>query len=538
MAEAAYSAFQPVEQSSPEQGIARAPTGTTAFVGRALKGPVNLPVTISTFAQYQRIFGGLWQASTLAYAVEHFFANGGRTAIIVRVANGATAPTLTLPGLRGPLTLVGLAPGSREFLRASVDFDGIPPDDVERFNLVVQRIAGVGSERIEEQEIFRRVSTRPDSGRFVADALSDSALVRVQGSVPMIRPAVTRGIAPGAVVGYVGANNDGDDGQPISDYDVIGSVTAARGIFALAAAPSFGMLCIPPLDRERDVGSSTLLVAAKFCRERQALLVVDPPAAWATTAEALHGARRWPFRADNAVMFFPRLTAPDPLLGRDVQFANCGAVAGALARSDDRTPPWLPLAHTPWLFDTQLRPSCDISASDRLRLLNLGVNAVREQGAGADEKLRTLATGNSVASDWRYLGPRRLAQFVALSIQQGTRWVGFAHNGTDTWRRARGQVEAFLESLAQEDAFPVSDDCDSYFVVCDERLNDARALAAGRVTLLFGIATSRAGEFHAFLVTHRGGESRVRAVSVNRLATGGSSVDVEIESTLLRGLAG
>jgi len=50
----------------------------TAFVGRALRGPVNRPVALGNFADYQQVFGGLWQPSMLSYAVEQFFENGGR----------------------------------------------------------------------------------------------------------------------------------------------------------------------------------------------------------------------------------------------------------------------------------------------------------------------------------------------------------------------------------------------------------------------------------------------------------------------------
>ena len=53
--------------------------------------------TRSSFAEFQQQFGGLWQPATLGYAVEQFFENGGWQAIIVRVANGARAPTLRLP---------------------------------------------------------------------------------------------------------------------------------------------------------------------------------------------------------------------------------------------------------------------------------------------------------------------------------------------------------------------------------------------------------------------------------------------------------
>ena len=48
-------------------------TSITAFVGRALRGPVNDPVRVQSFAEYSRLFGGLWQPSTLSYAVLQFF---------------------------------------------------------------------------------------------------------------------------------------------------------------------------------------------------------------------------------------------------------------------------------------------------------------------------------------------------------------------------------------------------------------------------------------------------------------------------------
>ena len=77
-----------------EQPIARTRSQLTAFVGRTLRGPVDTPLIVHSFADFQRIFGGLWQPSTLSYAVEQYFENGGRTAVIVRVANGARCCTL------------------------------------------------------------------------------------------------------------------------------------------------------------------------------------------------------------------------------------------------------------------------------------------------------------------------------------------------------------------------------------------------------------------------------------------------------------
>lgn len=530
------SGIEIAEQNGPGAAIALATTGVTAFVGRTLKGPVNEPVVVTDFAVFQRVFGGLWQPSMLSYAVEQFFENGGSTAVIVRVVNGARPPTLSLGTPAAPLRLAALAPGTREHLRAAVDYDGIGDNEPDRFNLVVQRVRGPGSELVEDQEIFRRVSVRPGSRHWLPLALADSRLVRLVGAPPSERPPVTPPSHPADMVGYVTVGNDGDDGAPLTDYDIIGSAQAGTGLFALRGGPPINMLCIPPLSREQDIGLSTWLVAGRFCRERHALLIVDPPRTWQSGAAAIDGMRSWPYRADNAVMYFPRLLATDRLRGRTEAFAACGAVAGLLARADAAGAPWSPLVRDEVPLRAGLRPACVVTEGERARLAQSGVNvlsSVRTAHAGLDTA-RTLAAGNAGATDWRYLGPRRLALFVAQSIGAGTRWMLFERNGPALWQRARAQVEAFLAALDAEGAFPASSPGEGYFVICDERLNDPRDSG---VRLLFGYAGSREGETHSFLVTHRGGETTVRAVAANRYATSARRVEEEIESALQRGLA-
>ena len=43
------------------------------------------PVTLTSFVDFERVFGGLWEGSTLGFAARDFFANGGTTAIVVRL---------------------------------------------------------------------------------------------------------------------------------------------------------------------------------------------------------------------------------------------------------------------------------------------------------------------------------------------------------------------------------------------------------------------------------------------------------------------
>jgi phage tail sheath protein FI len=69
--------------SPPINGVA---TSITAFIGSALRGPTDMPGSVTSFDDFERLYGGLWAPSTLGYAVQQFFLNGGSQALIVRVA--------------------------------------------------------------------------------------------------------------------------------------------------------------------------------------------------------------------------------------------------------------------------------------------------------------------------------------------------------------------------------------------------------------------------------------------------------------------
>jgi uncharacterized protein len=525
------------ETSRPDEPIPRLSTAVTAFVGRTLKGPVGEPTRIDSFAQYQQVFGGLWQPSTLSYSIEQFFENGGEEAVVVRVASGGGAPTLDLQCGADVLVLMGRCPGSREYLRASVDYDALPADDTDLFNLVLQRVRSPGSELVEVQEIHRRLSTDPDSPRFVSLVLDDSRLARVQGPVPSTRPDITPPRDPRSLVGYVACNADGDDGAPLNDYDIIGNEQRRSGLFALQGAGHFSLLCIPPLERERDVGMSVLLIAGRLCRQRHAMLIVDPPRDWTTPGKAIDGMRRWPFHTSDALMFYPRVLAQDRLRGRTEAFACSGAVAGMLARRDSLMPVWQEEEGDAVPLRPTLRPAVQLQETERQLLANYGVNTFGPSRGAAFQRFaaRSLGATLGAAIEPRLLAGRRLALLVTASIERGTRWV--LYGTSDALRRqlVAGQVVSLLEGLSGEGAFapPPANS----FVICDARINGVGAGRPGEFRLLYGYKPIRDGEFQAWLTTHRAGGSVTRAVTVNRMITVGDRVDVEVQTAILRGLS-
>jgi hypothetical protein len=434
--------------------------------------------------------------------------------------------------------LQGRHPGTREYLRASVDYDGIGPADSDQFNLVLQRLRVPDSELIEDQEIVRRVSVRPESERSVEQVLARSRLVRVAGELPALRPDRTMATMAGQLIGYVAAHSDGSDGTDLTDYDLIGNESARTGLFALRNGPRFEFLCVPPLGRQQDVGMATLLVAARLCRSRQALLIVDPPLGWDSAAAAATGVSQWSFQSEDALLYFPRIRALDRLRGRTELFPSCGAAAGLIARGDDSNPPWTAAAGETPLLRSPFRLQFALDETQRAHLAQLGINCFDQlrPAYGAVRSARTLLPETAARGEWRYLPARRLSLWLQACILEGTRWTRLVSPGPEQWRKAQAQVEEFLEALADGGAFAGRDSEERYYVICDARLNPPEYVAAGRACLLFGFAAWRPGEFQSCLVTHERAGSWVRAVTINRLATPGTRVAEEMETSILRQL--
>jgi hypothetical protein len=510
------------EAPGADHAIARLPASTCAFLGRTLRGPVNQPVAVRSFSEFQQVFGGLWQPSPMPYAVEQFFENGGRRAVVVRVCNGGAPATITLPCGAETLTLEARSPGSREALRASVDYDNVGANEEDRFNLVVQRVRFAGSEHIEDQEIFRRLSIVPGTTRFVSNALQESTLVRVRGAVPAIRPDRTYRAGARHPIGYVGSNPDGDDGDQLTDYDLIGSEQHGTALFALRPSDDVHFLCIPPPARDRDVGASVLVVAARVCRDLRAMLVVDPPAAWAGCDDALRGLRELDLQSDHALMCFPRVLAYDRLRGRYETFANGGAVAGVLARLDEQRSPWHPGPDDELLLRPGTRAALVLTDAERSRLAAHGINPLQSLRTAGERRLplRTLAGGTGRSADSSLLTSRRRALLIMGSIERGTRWAVFEAGDRGAWHKITRQVQDFLRPLAEAGVLGKGEASDAYYVVCDDRVNTAHDVSEGRVNLLVGLRTGRAGEYFSFMVSHSRTGSRVRPARANRLPAG------------------
>lgn len=500
-------------------------TSITAFVGRAMRGPVNKATTIHSFADYAQIFGGLWVDSTLSYAVQHYFLNGGADAIIVRVINGGAPATIKLPAGAGNLTLQAASAGKwGNNLRAIVDHktkDSLDPTpDTNLFNLTVQEVDPI-TKSILATESFLNVSRDAAAVRFVTRVLKEqSNLVQTSGAIPAARPDpnpldVNNRPIPTA------SNADGGDGSVVGDTQVNGSPTDPKtGIYALDAADLFNLLYIPPYSYDPsapqpDPSSGTLNAAAQYCKTRRAMLIVDTPATWTKKSDpqdATNGVDGSGFgvtRTENAVLYFPRIVALDPLReNRQATFGAGGAAAGVIARTDSARGVWKAPAGIEAALNGVIDFSVRLTDAENGELNPLGVNCLRAfDGVGRVVwGARTLRGADRLADQWKYLPVRRLALFLEESLYRGTQWVVFEPNDEPLWAQIRLNVGAFMNTLFRQGAFQGISPREAYLVKCDKETTTQDDINRGVVNILVGFAPLKPAEFVVIKIQQLAGQ--------------------------------
>ncbi|MGZ9106377.1 MAG: phage tail sheath family protein, partial [Rhodoplanes sp.] len=87
-------------------------TSIAMFIGWAPRGPVDRALRITSFADFQRAYGGLDRRSLLGYSVKQFFDNGGADAYVIRIAStDAADPAKTAACDLGDLHIPASSPG-------------------------------------------------------------------------------------------------------------------------------------------------------------------------------------------------------------------------------------------------------------------------------------------------------------------------------------------------------------------------------------------------------------------------------------------
>lgn len=504
------------EIPSSQKSLSAAATAIAAFVGFTAKAPADDPADpeglqprlVTSWTQFENLYGGFAKGCILPLSVFGYFQNGGNIAYIVRVPNTVPAgepAQLSLPAadraLGQPLEVTSTEPDADISVAVETVESGDDSEGPAPFNLVIV-------EGGTEVERFDSVTLTPgdDNVEKKVNGVSTKVKVKVvldkgvdlSNAVDLLKPGVyALDKAPPKPV-------------PVTGKKFSGSETARTGINGLAIADEVTMVIVPDLvtaatkdDGTVDLGlwkavQTSLIAHCELQGNRMAVLDAPP----GMTVQQI---KEW--RSDVAMydtqfaaFYYPWIKVENPAGtngDREMYIPPSGHVAGVWARTDESRGVWKAPAN-----DT-IRGCLDVErpiTQNEQSLLNpIGINCIRPFGTRGIRiwGARTLSSD----SDWRYINVRRLFNMVETTILDGTQWAVFEPNDMKLWEGVKRTLNGFLNGLWTAGALFGSTPDQAYYVKCDAETNPPESIDEGRLVVEVGLAPVKPAEFVIFRIS-------------------------------------
>jgi len=182
-----------------------ASTSTAAFVGLGERGPETAQ-RVTSWAEFQRHFGGFYHDGYLAQGVFQFFNNGGRQCYVVRIVRGDAVPASVTVANRADPAVAGLTLTARSkgtwgnFLLLQIEDGTLDPGNEFRLGIRRQTAATTvpaDVTELEPVEVFDNLSMDPAAPNFVGSVLATQSAL-VVATVPGVNTSTRNGVHRGA----------------------------------------------------------------------------------------------------------------------------------------------------------------------------------------------------------------------------------------------------------------------------------------------------------------------------------------------------
>lgn len=526
-------------------------TSTAGFLGETERGP-TVPQLVTNLEQFRRIYGGYaWAASEkakksyLPYAVDGFFANGGKRCFVGRIAgNGSVAAQLVieLPGRGRPesnpskeksrsrslaargedttkeatetgaesgtltddllFTIAATGPGSWGN-RIAVDIGqaSLKARYSELFKLTVSYWTSPSASYDDPatlKEEFDNLSMDDASPDFLEkriNYISNLITVEVDPKGTSQRPKIKPQRSLSRLEG-------GGDGSVIEVEDYKKWQSSERtGLAAFEKIDEISIVCAPnENDFKQDKANSLTNALVAHCENMMDRFVVLQAPHSAGAVESLLP----PTDSKYAAYYYPWLKVLDPATNLPILIPPGGHVVGIYARNDAERGVHKAPANEPVRGALGLQLA--LTRGEQEILNPRGINCILVFPGHGIRVWGARTTSSDTL--WKYVNVRRLFLFLEESIDEGTQWVVFEPNDQRLWARVRQTVTDFLTRVWRNGALMGSTAEEVFFVKCDETTMTDDDIANGRLLVLVGVAPVRPAEFIIFRIAQwRGGST-------------------------------
>lgn len=478
-----------------------------SFWGTASRGPLTA-TPVSDWSTYKTIYGDLNNSFDLGYAVYHYFANGGRTAYITRVAAAAdvaaqtATPVQWYPGATGNagtlvnlMTVTASSPGTWGNTLTVQTLSGSSNGSATAyptFDFVVL-LNGVEVER------WLDVSPSLSSNRYVESVVNNySRFVRVSNvnaaNSPFAVGAVYNvGATVALTAGTTGAVADSDFTAAFSSIDIIQ-----------------GNLIFNAVGRTSSTVATALV--AKASTRGDSFVILDPSLSDTTFANIQTTASNYSAvgTSSYAAAYAPALLMVDPSksgVGAIRATYPGGAVAGLYVRTEvERSVSKAPAGYAADIRGA-IAPIVKLTTTQTGTLYNSAnpINTFKSV-AGAGITVDGARTLSKVNPD-RFISVRRTLNYLKYNLKELTQFAVFEANDPRLWTEVNVKVSGFLSEFWRTGGLKGSRSAEAFFVLCNSTNNTVSSIDQGELRVDVGVALQYPAEFVVINISQWSGGS-------------------------------
>ena len=294
---------------------------------------------------------------------------------------------------------------------------------------------------------------------------------------------------------------NGDDGSPVSNFDLIGTADKKTGMHALDDVTDVNFIAIPGATDPGVVGD-----AAGYCGIRQdCFYIADSPGKRDKDTPVTDPVHVRDFMRNKVspknsygALYYPWLEIADRAgAGKNPKrfVPPSGFMAGMYARIDSQRGVWKAPAGTEAGIIGAIGLEYSVTDSEQDILNPIGVNCIRQF---ADSGMvvwgaRTFATASN--PEYRYVPVRRYTIYLRQSIYHGTQWAVFEPNDAPLWGQLKANIDDFMMGEFRKGALAGATPELAFDVKCDAELNPDSEVNAGRVNMEIRFAPLKPAEF-------------------------------------------
>lgn len=473
-------------------------TSVAGMVGVAEKGPFNQAVLVTSWEQFSNKFGSYINEGYLAYAARAFFDNGGSMLYVCRIAHSAD---LTDAGSLAARAAEILIPGQIINLQKDMLKTSAPPeaikiyavnggvwgdkisvtitdgnvDPVNTFNIMIKYKSST-------VEVFKDLSLDEQSASHV------ELLINGRSEYICVQDLNNFDQRPASGTYQLSGGENGLKG--LNDADYIGDSSVHSGIFAFDEVADLNLLMVP--------GVTTVPVinaGIAYAESRKDLLFLADTPLLLEPQEAVdfrkgqgiysHGA----FNSSYAALYYPWLEIADPVTAGKKLVPPTGAVAGCIARSDQKTAVWYaPAGIDRGRIFNAVSAAYKTSRGERDLLYPEGINVIAvfsDSGINIWGQ-RTLQSQPSAVDR---INVRRLMMYMEKAISQSAKFVVFEPNHPQTWRVLSRLINPFMQDIREKGG--VYD----YAFQCDEETNTPAVIDRNEMVARVFVKPTKTAEF-------------------------------------------